>query len=101
LLWLQDPSGVTGDNLNIRRETSRRFRIKKGEYLKDKIYELATNSKNKNIRDLYRGINDQPRSNLVKDENDDLLADSHILNRWKNCFSQLLNVYGVSDTTQI
>jgi hypothetical protein len=28
-----------------------------GEYLKDKINELATNSKNKNIRDLYRGIN--------------------------------------------
>jgi hypothetical protein len=27
----------------------------------------------------------QPRSNLVKDENGDLLADSHILNRWKNC----------------
>jgi hypothetical protein len=26
------------------------------EYLKDKINELATNSKNKNIRDLYRGI---------------------------------------------
>jgi hypothetical protein len=42
--------------------------------LKDKIDELATNSKNKNIRDLYRGINDfkrvyQPRSNLVKNEN--------------------------------
>jgi hypothetical protein len=27
------------------------------EYLKDKIDELATNSKNKNIRDLYRGMN--------------------------------------------
>jgi hypothetical protein len=56
------------------------------------------NSKNKNIRDLYRGINDfkrgyQPSSNLVKDENGDLLADSHnILNRWRNYFSQLLNV---------
>jgi hypothetical protein len=33
----------------------------------------------------------QPRNNLVKDENGDLLADSHILNRWKNYFSQLLN----------
>jgi hypothetical protein len=37
----------------------------------------------------YRGINVfkkgyQPRSNLVKDENGDLLADSHdISNRWK------------------
>jgi hypothetical protein len=49
---------------------------------------LATYSKNKNIRDLYRGINElkkdyQSRTNLVKDENGDLLADSHrILNRW-------------------
>jgi hypothetical protein len=54
LQWLQDPSEVNGDNLNdIRRETSRN---KKREYLKDKIDELATNSTNKNIRDLYRGI---------------------------------------------
>jgi hypothetical protein len=57
------------------------------------------NSKNKNIRDLYRGINEfkrgyQPQSNLVKDENGDLLADSdNIFNRWKNYFSQLLNVH--------
>jgi hypothetical protein len=40
--------------------------------LKDKINELATNSKNKNIRDLYRGY-----------------------------ISQLLNVYSVSDARQI
>jgi len=36
-----------------------------------KINELETNSKNKNIRDLYRGINEykkgyQPRTNLIK-----------------------------------
>jgi hypothetical protein len=38
----------------------------------------------------------------VKDENGDLLADSHnILNRWKNYFSQLLNVHNVSDVGQI
>jgi hypothetical protein len=38
----------------------------------------------------------------VKGENVDLLADSHnILNRWKNYFSQLLNVYNVSDVGQI
>jgi hypothetical protein len=31
----------------------------------------------------------QPRSNLVKDENGDLLADSHnILKRWKNYSSR-------------
>jgi hypothetical protein len=75
---------------------------KKREYLKDEVNELATNSKNRNIRDLDRGINGfkrdcQPRSNLVQDENGDLLSDSHILNRWKNYFSQLLNVHRVSD----
>jgi hypothetical protein len=37
----------------------------------------------------------------VKDENGDLLADSHnILNRW-NYFSHLLNVHNVSDVRQI
>jgi hypothetical protein len=38
----------------------------------------------------------------VKDENGDLLADSHnILNIWKNYFAQLLNVHNVSDVRQI
>jgi hypothetical protein len=38
----------------------------------------------------------------VKDENGDLLADSHnILNRRKNYLSQLLNVHNVSDVRQI
>jgi hypothetical protein len=31
---------------------------KKREYLKGKINELATNRKNKNTGDLYRGINE-------------------------------------------
>jgi hypothetical protein len=54
LQWLLDPSEINGDNLNnVRREA----RNKKREYLKDKINDPATNSKNKNIRDLYRGIN--------------------------------------------
>jgi hypothetical protein len=58
LQWLQDPSEINGDNLNnVKHEASRHFRNKKREYLKDKINELATNSENKNIRDLYRGIN--------------------------------------------
>jgi hypothetical protein len=43
--------------------------------LKDRIDDIATNSKNKNIRHMYRGINEfkrgfQPSSNLVKDKND-------------------------------
>jgi hypothetical protein len=51
---------------------------------------------------LYRGINEfkrgyHPRSNVMKDENADLLADSHnILNRWKYYFSQLLKMCIVS-----
>jgi hypothetical protein len=55
---------------------------------------------------LYRGINDfkrgcQPRTNVVKDEKGDLVADSHsILARWRNHFSQLLNMHGVSDVRQ-
>jgi hypothetical protein len=51
---LQDPSEINLDNLN---NVSRYFRNKKWEYLKDKINEIAMNSKNKNVRDLYRGIN--------------------------------------------
>jgi hypothetical protein len=57
-----DPSEINGDNLNnVRGEASRYFRNKKEEYLKDKIYELARNSKNKNIRDLNRGTNEFKR----------------------------------------
>jgi hypothetical protein len=57
LQWLQNPSQINGDNLqNLRHETSRTFRNKKREYLKDKINELQTNNK-KDIRYLYRGIN--------------------------------------------
>jgi hypothetical protein len=43
--------------------------------------------KTKNIRNLYGGINEfkkgyRPRINIIKNENDDLLADSqNILNR--------------------
>ena len=72
-------------------------------YLKAKTEELETNSKIKNIRDLYRGINDfkkgyRPRTIIVKDEKGDLFADSHsIMTRWRNYFSQLLNVHEAKD----
>jgi hypothetical protein len=63
-------------------EASRHFRIKTREYLKTKISELETNSKNKNIRELYGEISDfkkgyQPRTNILKDEKGDLDADCH------------------------
>jgi hypothetical protein len=95
-----------GNLNNVRREARRHFRNKKKDYVKAKINELETNSKNKIIRDLYRGINDfkkgyQPRNNVVKDEKGDLVADSHSnLARWRNHFFQLLNVHGVNDVRQ-
>jgi hypothetical protein len=55
---------------------------------------------------LYRGINEfkkgyQPRINIIKDENDNLLADPQsVLNRWKNFLNQVLNVHGVHDVRQ-
>jgi hypothetical protein len=105
--WLQNPSQTNGDNLrNLRRETSRIFRNKKREYLKGKINEPETDNKNKNIRDLYRDINEfkkgyQPRINIIKDENGNLIADpQNVLNRWKNFFNQVLNVRGVHDVRQ-
>jgi hypothetical protein len=54
------------------------------------------NSKNKNVRDLYRGMNEfkrgyQPGSNLVKNENGDLLAESsNTVNRWKELLFSLI-----------
>jgi len=97
--WIHEPSQSSVDNLNnVRCDASRHFRNKKKAYLKAKIEELETNSKIKNIRELYRAIIDfkkgyQQRINIVKDEKDDLVTDSHsILARWRNYFSQLLNV---------
>ena len=93
-------------NLNyVRCDARRHFRNKKKAYLKAKIEELETNSKINNVRDLYRGINDfkmgyQPRT-IIKDEKGDLFADSlGIMARWRNYFSQLLNVHGVNDVRQ-
>jgi len=69
--WLQVPKQSNVDNLhNVRHETSTHFTNKKKEYPKAKLYELDTNSKIKNIRGLYRGINDfkkgyQPRTMKV------------------------------------
>ena len=71
---VQDPSQSNVSNLNnVRREDSRHFRNKQKAYLNAKFHEIESNSKIKNIRDLYRGINDfkrgyQPITNILKDE---------------------------------
>ena len=104
--WIQDPSHSNVDNLNnVRRDASRHFRNKNKAYLIVKIEDLETNNKINNVRDLYRGINDkkgyQPRTRIVKDEKGDLVADSHsIMARWRNYFSHILNVHGVSDVSK-
>jgi hypothetical protein len=102
LQWLHIPNQINGDNLkNLRCETRRTFRNKRREYLKGKINELETDNKNKNIRDLYRGINEfkkgyQHTINIIKDEKGNLLADPQsVLNRWKNFFNQVLNIHGI------
>jgi hypothetical protein len=99
---------INEDNLNNIQDvkSTRHFRKIYRNYLKDKTNELPINSKNKSNEALYRGINEfkrsyQTRSNLMKDENGDLLADFHnILNRRKNYFCQLLNVHNISDVRQ-
>jgi len=74
--------------------------------LKAKFEEIEPNSKIKNIRKMYRDINDfkkvyLPRINIVKDEKCDLFADpQNILAGWRNYFSQLLTVHGVNDVSQ-
>jgi len=48
------------------------------------------------MKNVYR-----PRTMIVKDEKVDLVADTHsIMARWRNYFSQILNVHGVSDVRQ-
>ena len=73
LQWFQDPNQSTLGNLNnVRREASRHFWNTKKEYLKAKIDKLENNGKIKNIREMYRGIDDftkgyQSRTNGAKD----------------------------------
>jgi hypothetical protein len=69
--------------------------------------ELQINSNiKKNIQDLYSGFSNfkkvyKPETNIVNDEKGDLVTDYHsILARWKNHFSQLLNIHGVNDVRQ-
>ena len=71
-----------------------------------KVLLFETNSQIKNNRDLYRGTNElqkgyQPRTNIVKVKQGDLVTNSHSTwARWRNHFSQLLNVHVVNDIRQ-
>ena len=101
--WIHGPSQSIVANLNnVRHDTSRHFRNKHKAYLKAKIEELETNSKIK-ISETFIAINVfkkscQNRTNIVKDGKSYLFTDSHsILARWRNYFSQFLNVHGVNE----
>jgi hypothetical protein len=80
--WLKNPRQTNGDNMdNKRSELSRIFRTKKREYPNKKTIRLKEAVIIKILRDLYRGINEvkkgnQSRTNLVNDENGNLLANS-------------------------
>jgi hypothetical protein len=57
--WVQDPIQSNVDNIiNVRHKAGRHFRNKENKYLKDKSEEFETNSTVKNIRDMYKSIND-------------------------------------------
>ena len=63
-----------------------------------KVNKLEENSKNKNIREVCKGINEfkkgyQPRAYVIKKHDGTIVADtSSILSRWEQLFSNLLNV---------
>jgi hypothetical protein len=67
----------------------------------NKINELGTNSKNESITNCYKTNfkkSQQPRINLLNDENGNVLGYScNILNGWKNYSNQLLYVHGVNE----
>jgi len=55
---------------------------------------------------LYRDISAfkkgyQPRTRIIIDEKGDMVTDFHsVLARWRNHFSQLLNIHGINDARQ-
>jgi len=56
--WLQDQVQCNVDNLNnVGCKANKHLRNKEREYLKSKVNEPEIDNKNKNIRDLYMGIN--------------------------------------------
>ena len=73
--FLPDPTQLNRDNYHTeRRQTSLTLRNKKRDYLKGKLSEIEINSKNKNIRELYKSIKHfkkgyQAKVNVIKNEN--------------------------------
>ena len=74
------------------------FRKKKHDYMKAKVNKLEENSKNKNIREMCKEINEfkkdyQPHAFVIKKHDSTIVADTtSILSRWEQFFSNLFNV---------
>ena len=64
------------------------FRKKKRDYMTVKVNKLEENSKNKNIREMYKENNDfkkgyQPHAYVIKKHDGTIVADTtSILSRW-------------------
>jgi hypothetical protein len=77
LHWLLHPSEINGDN-------QKHIRNNKRKCLKEKINELAVSTKNKNIRDLSRGLNELGTISVDFDITDQLLIRfSAFVRYWK------------------
>jgi hypothetical protein len=78
--------------------TSQMFEDWKLELENNKTLDIKNNSKKNNIGVAYIGINSiikgfKARSNLIRDENNNLVTDINgLLNRWKNYFYKLFNL---------
>ena len=101
---LQNPNDQTAEYfINVRRDPCRMFWKKKRDYMMAKVNKLEENSKSKNIREMYKGINEfkkgyQPRAYVIKKHDGTIVADTtSILSRWEQFFSNLLNVHQNSD----
>jgi hypothetical protein len=66
--------------------------------MKAKVNMLKENSKNKNIQEMYNGINEfkkgyQPHPYVAKKYDGKIMPNTiRILNRWKRCYRNFLNV---------
>jgi len=97
--WLQDTNQSNVDNLkNVSLETRRYCMNKQGEIWKLNLMSLKQRVRTKNIRDSYMDINGfkngyQRITDIVKNDKVYQVLDTHrIMSKWRNHFSQLLNI---------
>jgi hypothetical protein len=81
LLCLQNPNDQTVDEFsNVRRDTCRTFGGKTRDYVKAKVNKLEENSKYRDIREMYKGINEfrkgyQPGAYVINKHDGTIVPD--------------------------